>query len=195
MEKKKFIVVVLDLEHETYIVHIASLNSIPRNVNLSQRPQISGSIAKKALTKVSNKYADFADICSSDLVSKLSEYTGINDYTIKLVNGQQPLYGAIYSLGPVETETMKAYIKINLANGFIRPSKSPASSPILFDRMSDGFLRLCVDYQGFNNLMIKNQYLLPLIEKLLDRLGRARRFTQLDFTSAYHQMRICKGDK
>ena len=40
-----------------------------------------------------------------------------------------------------------------------------------------------------------NRYLLPLIEELWDRLGKARRFIQLDFTSIYHQMRIRKMDK
>ena len=92
-------------------------------------------------------------------------------------------------------ETLKAYIETNLANGFIRPSKSPAGAPILFDRKSDGSLRLCVDYRGLNNLTIKNRYPLPLVGESLDRLGRARRFTQLDLTSAYHRMRIREGDE
>ena len=43
--------------------------------------------------------------------------------------------------------------------------------------------------------MIKNRYLLPLIGKALDRWDRAKRFTQLDLTSAYHQMRIKEGDE
>ena len=90
----------------------------------------------------------------------------------------------------MELETLKAYIETNLANGFIRPSKLPAGAPILFNRKSDDSLRLCLDYQGLNNLTIKNQYPLPLIGELLDRLGKAKQFTQLDLTSAYHQMRI-----
>ena len=48
---------------------------------------------------------------------------------------------------------------------------------MLFDKKPDGSLRLCVNYQGLNNLTIKNQYLLPLINKSLDQLGRAKRFT------------------
>ena len=43
--------------------------------------------------------------------------------------------------------------------------------------------------------MIKNQYLLSLINKSLDWLSHVKRFTQLDLTSAYHQMRIKKDDK
>ena len=90
---------------------------------------------------------------------------------------------------------MKTYIEANLASGFIRPSKSPAAAPILFVRKKDGSLHLCVDYRGLNNLTIKNCYLLPLIGESLNCLGRAKRFTQLDLTNAYHRMRIREGDE
>ena len=125
--------------------------------------------------KVPNKYLDFADGLFSDLASELPEYTRIIDHAIELVDGcQQAPYGPIYSIKPVELETLKAYIETNLANGFIRPSKSPADVPILFDRKSDSSFQLCVNYQVLSNLMIKNRYLLPLIEESLDRLGRAK---------------------
>ena len=191
----------LDPRHKTYIVYVGSISpdasssSSPLDVYPLKRSQISGLIAKEAPTKVSAKYLDFADIFSPDLAFKLFEHTGINDHAIKLVDGQQSPYGPIYSLRPVELETLKAYIKINLVNGFIRPSKSPVSTSILFDQKSDGFLRLCVNYQDLNNFIIKNRYLLQLIGESLDKLGRAKQFTQLDLTCAYHQIRIRKGDK
>ena len=103
-------------------------------------------IVEEALTKVLTEYLDFADVFSPDLASELPEHTGINDHVIELVDGQQPPYGPIYSLGPVELEILKAYIETNLANGFIRPSKSPVGASILFGRKSDGSLQLCVDY-------------------------------------------------
>ena len=197
--KKEFAAAALDPEHGTYVIHVASLSFAPLvaspDIYPSQRPQISGLIAEEAPTKVPTKCLDFADVFSSDLASELPEHTKINNYTIELVEGQQPPYGPIYNLGPVELETLKAYIETNLANRFIRPSKSPAGAPILFDRKSNSSLRLCVNYQGLNNLTIKNRYSLPLIGESLDRLGRAKRFTQLDFTSAYHQIRIREGDE
>ena len=109
---------------------------------------------------------------------------------IELIDIKHPNYEPIYSPGAVELETLKAYIGTNLDNRFIRPSNSPAGAPILFDRKSNGSLWLCVDYQGLNNLTIKNWYLLPLIGELLDRLGRAKQSTQLDLTSIYYRMRI-----
>ena len=142
MGKKEFVAAALDLGYETFVVHVASLSS-----TLLNRSQISGLIVEEAPIKVLAKYSDFADVFSLDLASKLSEHTGINDHTIELVEScQQPLYGPIYSLGQVELETLKAYIKTNLTNRFIRPSKSPANAPILFDQNSDGSLWLCVDY-------------------------------------------------
>ncbi len=146
-------------------------------MHLSRRAQIAHLKADEAPTKVPNKYADFADVFSPKLATELPEHTGINDHAIELVDDWQPPYGPIYSLGPVELETLKAYIENNLANGFIRLSKSPARAPILFDKKPDGNLRLCVDYRGLNNLTIMNRYLLPLVRESLDRLGRARRFT------------------
>ena len=181
--KKKFVVAALDLESETFVVYIVSLgfdaspSSSPLDVYPFRRPQISGLIAEKAFIKVSAKYSDFADVFSPDLASKFPKHTGINDHAIELVEGQQPPYGPIYSLRSVELETLKAYIETNLANGFIRPSKSPAGAPILFDRKSDDSLRLYINYQGLNNLTIKNRYPLPLIGESLDRLRRAKQFT------------------
>ncbi len=95
----------------------------------------------------------------------------------------------------MELETLKTYIETHLKPGFIRPSKSPVGASILFDKKPDSSLRLCVDYQGLNNLSIKNRYPLPLIDEALDYLGRAKRFTQLDLTSAYHPMSIREDDK
>ncbi len=114
----------------------------------------------------------------------------MNEHTIKLIEGKQPPYRPIYALSPVELETLKTYIETHLKTEFIRPSKSPAGAPILFDQKPDGSLCLYVDYQGLDNLTIKNRYPLPLIGESLDRLSWAKWFTQLDLTSAYHRMRI-----
>ena len=101
----------------------------------------------------------------------------MNEHTIELEKGKQPLFGPIYSLWLVELKILKTYIKTILANGFIWPFKSPARALILFDRKPDRNLCLCMDYWGLNNLIIKNWYPLPLIGKSLDWLGQAKQFT------------------
>ena len=113
-------------------------------------------VTNKALISISIKYSDFADVFFPELASELSEHIGINDYAIKLVDDWQPPYGPIYSLRQIKLEILKTYIKTNLANGFIRSSKSIARVSIFFDKKPDSSLQLCVDYQKLNNLTIKN---------------------------------------
>ena len=97
MEKKEFTATVLDSKYETFIVYIAFISSTPLIISLSStpldaddysfsKPQISGLIAKKAFTKVLNKYINFTDVFSLDLTSELLKYTGINNYTTELVD-------------------------------------------------------------------------------------------------------------
>ena len=69
-----------------------------------------------------------------------------------------------------ELLVLKEYIEENLAKGFIQHSSSPAGASVLFVKKSDGSLRLCVDYRGLNEMIIKNRYPLPLIQETLARL-------------------------
>ena len=65
------------------------------------------------------EYLDFADVFLEKSANVLPKRTGVNEHAIKLEEGKQPPYGPIYSLGPVELETLKTYIEINLLNSFI----------------------------------------------------------------------------
>ena len=184
----------LNADNKTFVVHIAALAE-PTTMPIHPFCQALVAALTSEETGILAEYSDFSNVFSSDSQAELPEHSGINDYPINLLDNKQLPYDLIYSLGPVELEMLKTYIKANLASGFIRPSKSPAGAPILFVRKKDGSLRLCVDYRGLNNLTIKNCYPLPLIGESLNCLGRAKHFTQLDLTNAYHRMRIRKGDK
>ena len=192
INKKEFAKAALDEKSETFVVHVASLNLTP-GIHPDRAAQIASLLAEEV--RIPDEYSDFADVFSEEKALVLPERTELNEHAIDLEDGKQPPYGPIYSLGPVELETLKTYIETHLKTGFIRPSKSPAGAFIFFDKKSDSSFRLCVDYRGLNNLTIKNQYPLPLIDESLDRLGQAKRFTQLDLTSVYHRMRIKEDDK
>ena len=140
INKEEFAKAALDEESETFVVHVATLKAplAGMAIHPSRAAQISALIQNEASTKVPPKYVDYADVFSFDLAIKLPENTGINKHAIELQDGKQPLYRPIYSLGPVELETLKTYIKTHLKTRFIQPSKSPAGAPILFDKKPDG---------------------------------------------------------
>lgn len=70
-------------------------------------------------TKVLAKYINDANIVSFNLTIELPENTGINKYTIELVEGKQPSYRLIYILSLIELKALKAYIKTHQKTGFI----------------------------------------------------------------------------
>ena len=97
------------------------------------KAQVGALLFDKTATEVPAEYSDYSDVFSAENAAKLPENTGMNEHAIELEEDKQPPFGPIYSLGLVELETLKIYIKTNPANGFIQPSKSPARAPILFD--------------------------------------------------------------
>ena len=190
IEPEVFIEEALSEDTPTYVVHAKALGVY--NIHSSRRARIAS--VKVQEIKVPEAYKDFADVFSEDSAAELPEH-GLHDHAIDLVDGKQPPYGPIYSLSETELTVLRAYLDAHLANGFIRPSTSPAGAPILFVPKANGTLRLCVDYRGLNNLTVKNRYPLPLVGESLDRLGRAKQYTQLDLTAAYNRIRIKKGDE
>ena len=176
IDKKEFAAAALNADDKTFVMHIAALAE-PMTMPIYPSCQAQVAALTNEETGIPAEYSDFSDVFSPDSAAELLEHIGINDHPIDLLDNKQLPYGPIYSLGPVELETLKTYIEANLASGFIRPSKSLAGAPILFVQKKDGSFCLCVDYQGLNNLTIKNCYSLPLIGELLDCLGRAKRFT------------------
>ncbi len=118
------------------------------------------------------------------------------DHAIELIPDAPKAFDCkIYPMARGEEDSLREFIKEQLEKGYIRPSKSPYALPFFFIKKKDGKLRPVQDYRKLNSLTIKNQYPLPLIPELIDKLRDATLFTKLDIRWGYNNIRIKEGDQ
>ena len=177
------------------------VNNIENNENASMYLLAVMSVIKQDKLKsliadltLLNCYKKYADMFLKDLVNQLSENKSYN-HAIDLESGKMISYKSLYNLSETELTILWDYIDINLLNDFIKSFKLLVEALILFIKKKDDTLRLCVDYRSLNSVMIKNHYLLSLIDKFLNYLEQVKIFTKLDLTSAYHHIQIKSGDE
>ena len=119
IDPKEFDIAVLNIDSETFVVYIAIRKQEKMLMYSKKQAQVGALLFVKALTKVLAKYSNYSNIFLVENAVELPENTGINKHIIKLKKDKQLSFGSIYSLEPVELETLKTFIKTNLANGFI----------------------------------------------------------------------------
>jgi len=71
-------------------------------------------------------------------------------------------------------------MKDQLRKKYIRPSKSPQTSPVFFVGKKDRKKRMVIDYCNLNSQTVKNNYPLPLITELINNMGGKKVFTKMD---------------
>lgn len=100
----------------------------------------------------------------------------------------KPPCAPVRRMSPVELTELKHQLKLLSEKKFIKPSKGPYGSPVLFAKKKDGSYRMCIDYRALNSLTKKNRYPLPQIDTILDAIQDAKYFSSLDLVSGYWQI-------
>ena len=131
INKREFAAAALNADNEIFMVYVVALAE-PTTMLIYFSCQVQVAALTSEEIGIPTEYSDFSNVFSLDSTAELPEHTGINNHPINLLDDTQPPYGPIYSLGPVELEKLKTYIKAKLASGFIRPSKSSTGTPIPF---------------------------------------------------------------
>ena len=134
---------------------------------------------------------EFSDVFPRELPSELLPKRAI-DHSITLLPGTEPPSRPTYQLSYMEMAELKTQLTDLMQKRFIRPSVSPFGAPVLFVHKKEGTLRLCVNYRALNKATVKNRYLLPRIDELMDQLARAKYFTKIDLYSDTTKLELRK---
>lgn len=112
------------------------------------------------------------------------------EFPIELKLGTKPISKGPYKISANEHDALKRQKDELEAKGFIEPSVFKLSFLGLFAKKKDGSQRMCIDYQAFNEVNIKNKYPLPRINDLFDWLEEAKVFSKIDLRPGYHQLKV-----
>src|SRR5258708_9666745 len=139
-------------------------------------------------------YKDFADVFLEEAFAHLPPCKAW-DHAIDLHHDAKLPRGRMFPLSPAEQKELDEFLRENLANRCIHPSKSPIGAPVFFIKKKEGSLHLVQDYQKLNKIMIKNSYLLPLVSNVLTRLCDAEWFRSLDLCWGFNNVQLKEGDE
>lgn len=117
------------------------------------------------------------------------------DHAIELTPRSKPVDCKIYPLNLDEQKALDDFLEENLKSGCIRLLNLPMASPFFFIKEKDGTLCPVQDYQKLNDMMIKNHYLLPLIQELINKLKTSKVFTKMDICWGFNNIWIEEGNE
>ena len=102
------------------------------------------------------------------------------DHAIDLKDMFKPKKGQLIPLSPEEQKEVAELIDEQLTKGYIHLSKSKQTSPVFFMLKKDGRKWMVQDYRYLNEHTVRNNYPLPLISQLVDKLKGSQYFTKID---------------
>lgn len=110
-----------------------------------------------------------------------------------------PVHQRVYPYPAAYTDEVNKQIDKLLADGIIRPSRSPWTSPVwIVPKKADASgvkkFRIIIDYRKINEKTISDRYSMPEIGYVIGQLKGQRYFSTLDLASGFHQIRMRESD-
>jgi hypothetical protein len=118
------------------------------------------------------------------------------DHAINLKPDAPPISPQkVISLPQHHHAELREFLDAHEASGCIRPSTSLYAASFFFVPKHDGRSRPTQDYHWLNAHTIRDKYLLPRIEDLIDWLRGSKHFSKMDVRWGFNNVRIREGDK
>ena len=163
----------------------------PFKVNI--RTDHMNSEEKYHIEKLINEYSDIFHSENMPLT-----FTNAVKHKIKTTD-ELPVYSKSYRYPFIHKKEVQEQIDKMLKQKIIQPSSSNYCSPIWvvpkkLDASGKQKYRIVLDYRKLNEKSIRDQYPLPNISDILDKLGKCQYFSTLDLASGFHQIEMDPED-
>jgi len=114
--------------------------------------------------------------------------THLMEMDIELLPGTKPIALAPYRTPHSQLDTLNTQLDNLIAHRVMGPTMSPYAAPVVLVKKADGTLRICCDYRKLNSQTVGNEFPLPNIAEIINKLGEAKFFSSIDLLQAYHQV-------
>ena len=127
----------------------------------------------------------------------LSDAPGMMELLVHHINtgDAPPVRAAPYQVPLKWQEAVEKEIKLLKDMGILVPSSSPWGSPLAPVAKKDGGVRVCVDFRRVNKLTVKDPYHIPLVQEIVERVGKACVLSKLDLSKCFYQVRMAECDQ
>ena len=167
-----------------------------------------GSLAEPKMIKLSSTlpahiklqyielFKEFKDVFAWEYKDLKSYDTSIIQHKIPLKENQKPFKQKIRRINPLLLPSVKAEIEKMYNAGIIVPIRfSEWVSNLVSVRKKTREIRLCIDFRNLNRSSLKDNYRLPKMDHILQRVVGSRRIPLLDGFSGYNQVLVLPSDQ
>ncbi|GFT87594.1 retrovirus-related Pol polyprotein from transposon 17.6 [Trichonephila clavipes] len=137
-----------------------------------------------------NILLEYPDLSNPSLISKSASHGTVHH----IITTGPPVTARLRRLHPKLYDAVKVEFEFLLAQGIIRPSKSPWNSPLHVVPKSDSTFRPVGDYRQLNSVTEFDSYPMRYLNDFAHALHGKRIFSKIDIFKAFHQIPIADRD-
>jgi hypothetical protein len=157
-------------------------------------------ISKFLPPKVKDQYRDllkqYKDVFAWSYDELRTYDTSIIEHKIPLKPGVKPFRQKLRQFNPILLPVIEKEVKKLLDAKIIVPLRySDWVANLVPVRKKNGEIRLCVDFRNLNRSSLKDNYPLPKMDHILERVVGANRMFMIDGFSGYNQITMNEQDR
>ena len=169
------------------------------NIGTAEEPKIiklSASLPPDQKPKYVDLFKEFQDAFAWSYEDLKSYDTSVIQHTIPLKPNQKPFKQKLRRINPMLLPSMEKEVQKMFKAGIIALIRfSDWISNLVPTRKKTGEIRLCVDLRNLNQVSLKDNYPLPKMDHILQRVVGASRISLLDGFSGFNQILVHLDDQ